>query len=338
MDYLDIILLYRKVVRKFNRFDIFLEIAPKPFPTLIVAGYTRSGTTFAARILSSILRARYIHEPLAPQAVREISFFHPRESAATILGNAQYVEALKTVFGPGFREHSDRGHRFLYRGDRIVKIVRGNFYLHILSQMLPETGFCVLIRNPASAIASRVRLGWDVPDHSQCLADIQGELTAQQREMLNSAPSIHERLALSWCLDNLAMLRNMSNERFVWVYYEDLLLDPLEQLKRVLQVTGVNVPERRIRKAIDIYRHDSHRQPTQLIRGWEGVLNHVQLDDIARVVEAFGLSFLYDLCTGLPQYSFAATGDEELRWLLSKGVLDKSAESQAGNGLECRKA
>jgi hypothetical protein len=149
---------WRKLARRLNKRGLFFEINPKPFPTLVVAGFTRSGTTYLAGILSSILKARYIDEPLETEFVEEVSFFHSRESAQIIMGNDEYIAALRSVFSPDFQGLKERGHYVLYKGERVVKVVRANFYLNVLSSLFPETRFCVIIRNPLSVIASRIRL------------------------------------------------------------------------------------------------------------------------------------------------------------------------------------
>lgn len=296
------VLLWRRIIRKFNNKGIFLEVNPKPLPVLIIAGYTRSGTTYLGNILSSILRARYLHEPLNPDKVKEINFFNPREAEKTILKNERCIKALKYVFGPNFRcigGARDQGHRVYYK-DRIIKIVRANFYLDFLSKIFPETKFCIIIRNPSSTIASRIKKGWDIPDHSGCLIDILPELNMRQRFMLGKAKFPYEKLALSWCLDNIMALRNLKNKNFKFVFYEHLILDPFKQLKQIIEFMGKEVPDNRISYEISIYNLEASRKKEKLIKGWEGILNEKKLDEIERIVEIFNLSHLYDFYSGMP--------------------------------------
>lgn len=295
-----LIMHFRELVRRVNYRGIYLEINPKPFPTCVVAGYTRSGTTYVGELLSSILDAKFVFEPLHSDAVKEVSFFHSRESAGTIEGNPKYLNALRKVFGPKYRGRC-RGHRFVYRNDRVVKIVRGMFYLDIISNLYPKAKFCVVIRNPASAIASRMRQGFDVPDQSNCLVDIEDDLTPEQRRVLKTAHSVHEELALSWCLDNKVALKNIGQANFSLAHYEDVILSPYRQTKALLDFIGDEVPERRVRRELSLYRSVAPRDITRLIRGWEGLLGDRELNEIAEIVEVFGLSHLYNVKKGLPK-------------------------------------
>jgi len=297
------ILLWRKIVREFNYKGIFWEINPKPFPILVISGYTRSGTTYLGKILSSILKARYLHEPLNPDIVKEINFFHPREAAKTILNNERYINAIKFVLGPNFRcnrDAIDQGHRIFYK-DRIIKIVRANFYLDVLSKIFPGIKFCIIIRNPASAIASRIKKGWDIPDQSKCLIDILTKLTPEQRVKIKEIESIHEKLALSWCLDNFMALRNLNNKNFKFVFYEHLILDPFKQLKQILEFMGKKVLDKKIIHEIKIYNLDAPKKKEKLIKGWEGIIKEEQLNEVINIVYIFNLSHLYDFYNGLPK-------------------------------------
>jgi hypothetical protein len=127
----------RVVKREMNKLGLFFETKAISFPTVIIAGYTRSGTTYLGQLLASILKARYIHEPLDAEAIREISFFHPRERKSTILSDQRYSDTLRVVFGPQFKKR-DQGDRLFYTGKRIVKIVRGCFYLETLANLFPR--------------------------------------------------------------------------------------------------------------------------------------------------------------------------------------------------------
>lgn len=293
----------RKFKRKLNQRSIFLQTNANSFPTLIVAGYTRSGTTYLGRLLASILGARYVHEPLRADVIKEISFFHPRERKDTILSHKRYSDALRVVFGPEFKKR-DQGNRLFYKGDRIVKIVRGCFYLETLANLFPKTGIVVLIRNPASAIASRIRKGWEVPDLSECSKDIWDKLSQEQKDAVSSSVNIHERLAVTWCLDNLAMLRNLGKERFIFLFYEVLLLKPFMTIRELLEAFSLSASDRRIKREAALSQLEAPKAPWDAIRGWEGILSKERLSDIDEIVSIFGLTKLYDVGTGMPREAF----------------------------------
>ena len=194
---------------------------------MVIAGYTRSGTTFLGRVLSNIIFARPIHEPLNPSQTSAVAFFNEREARSTIEKNPSYQQAIATVLSPNFKgtRYTNTGSRITYRG-RLVKIVRANHYVDYIAGMIPHTPFIAIMRNPFSCIASRIQAGWPVPDHSHSINDIAPLLSDKQLSTYHEAGSIVSRLAVSWCLDNFMLLRNEQNRNFCFVNYESILALP----------------------------------------------------------------------------------------------------------------
>ncbi len=209
--------------RYLNRRNIFIELRKEEKPTLILAGYTRSGTTYLANLLSGILKARCVHEPLHPEFSKAVRFFHERESKGVIQGDEKYLVALKSVFHSRYRgNRRDVGPRLFYHGRRIVKLVRANFYLDIISEVLEDVPIIFLIRNPLACVASRSRKEWLVPDHSKNIQDILPLLNQEQKDLINNEKAHHKRLAISWCMDNYMAFKNIGKEGFqvylLWKY------------------------------------------------------------------------------------------------------------------------
>ena len=127
----------RKVARRLNWRGLYIDLGDQSQPVAVVAGYTRSGTTFLGGVLSNILGARPVHEPLNPLASQELAFFNERESRSKVSSLDDYRDALKTVFSKQFKGSSmtNTGSSLVYRG-RIVKVVRANHYLDVLSDLL----------------------------------------------------------------------------------------------------------------------------------------------------------------------------------------------------------
>ncbi len=301
MNKYDLINLKRKFVRRLNYHNLFFEI--KPDILLIIAGYTRSGTTFYGNILSSILKARNIHEPLNPNKVKDVSFFNERESSKTIRNSQIHKKALRKIFSQDFKgnRYTNRGSSSFYR-HRIIKIVRGNFYLDLLSEMLPETRFSIIVRHPCACVSSRIRLGWCVPDHSHCIDDILPILNKRQKKVIETVCTVHEKMAASWCLDNIMLLRHINNSKFYFIFYEDLVSDILYQIKKVLHFMENNVSERIIKKEINLYQHLSLMEPQKLSFGWKKDLKENIISDILNIVKIFELDHLYNMCSHEPNH------------------------------------
>jgi len=76
----NLVIIKRQFIRRLNWRGVFFELGNERLPVVVIAGYTRSGTTFLGRILANVMGCRPIHEPLNLNKVREISFFNEREA------------------------------------------------------------------------------------------------------------------------------------------------------------------------------------------------------------------------------------------------------------------
>lgn len=284
----------RKIFKRLSSMNIFYESNKKNYPDIIVAGYTRSGTTYIGKILSSLLKLRYIHEPLDINLVKELSYFIERETSSRVRSKQRYLRTLKYVFGPYFRNKlRERGHYFFYKG-RLVKLVRANFYLDFIAENFPETKFVVIIRNPLSAIASRVRLNWSIPNQKEGILEIENELSERQREIVYNTNSIHGKLAVSWCLDNFALLKNYGKKNFIFVSYEELVLNPVEKIKWITALLKMGKEESQIIREVNYFHPNKKRNIGNLIEGWKGILSKDEVRDVRFIVDLFNLGFLYD--------------------------------------------
>ena len=305
----NLIPIVRKIARRFNWAGFFIEKGKYPLPWVIVAGYTRSGTTFLGRILANCLGCRPIHEPLNPRNAHETSFFNERESLTAIKENQRYQKALMKIFGPDFKgsKYTNTGTRLVYDG-RLVKIVRGNHYLDYLFELLPGQKFVFIMRNPCACISSRLRLGWPVPNHSHMIKDIAPSLSTAQLELYEKTGTMIDKLAVSWCLDNFMALKNMSNSAFLFMHYENLVLDPVSELQRVFSHIGRQVSKEKILH--ELGWENMNYDATMYLSSWK---KHMDMEDQRRVWEIagiFGLSTLYNHESGLPDAdNFRADGN-----------------------------
>jgi Sulfotransferase family len=295
--------IWRKLVRRLNWYGLFVRFNDSAEPVAVLAGYTRSGTTFLGRLLANIVGARPIHEPLNPNQVPEVKFFNEREARSTVEGDSKYKEAIAKILSPNFKgtKYTNTGSSIFYAG-RVIKLVRANHYLDYISNMIPGTPFVVIMRNPCSCIASRVKEGWPVPDHSHSIKDIAPFLSKRQMLAYQEAGSTVSRLAVSWCLDNYMLLRNADNPRFFFVFYESILANPQVEMERILLHVDTKDYKSRIRRELKL--ESDYYNVNQYLQKWKNTLSDSDLKEIENVLEVFGLDGYYDLKTGLPLNRF----------------------------------
>jgi hypothetical protein len=131
--------------------------------------------------------------------------------------------------------------------------------------------------------------------------DISDELSEEQRKLISTSNTLHEQLAVTWCLDNLAMLKNLGCGRFRFIFYEKLLLKPYATIPDIFHAFSLSAPDRRIEREVALLQSNAPKSPWDAIRGWEGTVSKKQLNDIDRIVTVFGLSELYEVTTGMPR-------------------------------------
>jgi len=291
--------LFRKIIRRLNWIGLFIERGYQPYPIVVLAGYTRSGTTFLGQVLANILGCRSIHEPLNPHKVDEISFFNERESIVPLRAEPRYRDALKSVFSPGFRGNRDTntGTQVIYTG-RLVKIVRGNHYLDYLTELLPGQKFVFIMRNPFACVASRLRLGWPAPDLSHCIDDMWPLLSTTQKKCYEETESPAGKIAVTWCIDNMMALRNADNALFHFVHYEELMLHPRITLEAILDHTGRDIKPATLLR--EIRREEINNNASIQLKSWLKHISDGDKQSISNVLDIFNMNGFYSESTTLP--------------------------------------
>ncbi|MBN1599810.1 MAG: sulfotransferase [Bacteroidales bacterium] len=290
----------KKILSFLNRQNIFIQLKKTDKPTLIIAGYTRSGTTYIANLLSDILRARCIHEPLHPDFSKTVAFFNEREAGSAIKNSPQHLDALKKIFSAEYKGKArDLGTHLIYTGRRVVKLVRANFYLDIISELNPDVPIVYIIRNPLAAINSRFRKGYDIPDHSKAVQDIELFLNQQQKDILANEKEDHKRMAISWCLDNIMALKNYGKPMFHFVFYEEFV-DSFSEVKAIIDKTNLKIKDPKINKEILLYMKDEEKTAIFPASKLVKRLGEQKTDEILEVLKIFGFGDIYNYTTGKP--------------------------------------
>ena len=298
-----IVINWRKLIRRLNWRNWFVELDREQPALAVLAGYTRSGTTYLGRMLSNLTGARPIHEPLNPKEVGEVAFFSERESSSLIENSERHQKALRLLFSPDFAgcKYTNNGNKLVYR-QRLYKLVRANHYIGYISDLLPATPFVVIIRNPCACISSRIRAGWPVPDHSQSIGDIAPLLSKEQLDLYYNAENIVERLAVSWCLDNFMLLKNVQNARFLYVSYESLVQNPLREFSRILEHIGRSGDLQRLERELEL--ESGGESAVSYLDKWKDSLGPRDIERVKATLRVFQLDVYYDVDAGMPTADF----------------------------------
>lgn len=268
--------------------------------TLVVAGESRTGTTWLAELVSTIPGAAVLFEPLdirkVPEAAAAGFNWHtcvaPNDSWPE--GEAFFAKVLQ---GKLINRHT-MSHVSLRRTICpklwVVKLLNANLLLGWLTTRFPIRAPALIIRHPCATVLSRSEQGWtplkQPPRISKFLA-AHPEFT----EVLDRLTDIVEFRAALWCIEYYAPLSLPQPYPFHLVTYEGLVRDGQRELSRLFDRWGIDLPaEARERLELPSQttkrRAEVYRSQDPLAK-WRKVLSKGQIAKILRVVEGFGLDF-----------------------------------------------
>jgi hypothetical protein len=299
----------RRLARAFYR-TLYRDDHPETGRCVLLAGTARSGTTWVGELLAAQRPCRVMFEPFQPHKVaafRGYEYFHyarPHED------DRELEAYCRRIFSGRIRHPwIDREVACLRPEARLVKEIRANLFLKWIALRFPEVRRLFVLRHPCAVVESRLRLGWATDsDIASFLAQpaLVSDFLADKLELIASTTTDEGKHAIVWCISNLVPLRQFASGGLPLVYYEHLCTQPGIELPKVL--TAVGFPQ-----TYDA-RSDRYASPSsttaaasRVLSGrpshadWRDRLGAARIDNVLRVVDAFGLGDLYD-AAGMPRH------------------------------------
>ncbi len=294
----------RRSVR--NATDIFTG----PESTTLISGAARSGTTWLAEVLNHDRRARLIFEPFLPHLVPLARVFPQYPYVPPDCEDPARVQAAMAILRGEIR--ADAADRFNPREEsqqRIVKDVRTNMMLAWLHRLMPSMPIVLLIRNPYAVARSRDRMHWqthldDLLAQHELLRD--HPRIAEVAEWVDRSDSFQQMIFL-WAVLHYVPLRQLPPEAVVAVCYENLILRPEHELRRLCARLGRPFDPGALDHVVvasktTTFQRDFTRRRDRM-RMIYGHRRDVSSEDVRRgrmILEGFGLADWYDEDSGLP--------------------------------------
>ncbi|MCE4599845.1 MAG: sulfotransferase [Desulfurococcales archaeon] len=261
----------RRALRKFNKYMDILWIKTRPSvdvgETIYISGGARTGTTWLEEMLERGLRGyRSIHEPFSPIFYKEAYNVYKRVDYPTppymlyvYRGSenpyvTSYVE--RVMKGRVAGETTAKIRRTIERLGRmrawrvIVKDINAVRALPYIADRFNAKLYILIIRNPGATIASRLHMRASqgrLPTNAELKRSIANTRAQAERiveldqgalRVLDRIDNLVELLAVNWALDYLVPLTYAGEGRFNIVYYEDLVLDPEGELRKLFKLVG----------------------------------------------------------------------------------------------------
>ncbi len=291
---------YRRAIQLLGS-HFYINPNPDICRSILVAGTARSGTTWLGDLIVSQIPSRILFEPFNPNLVADYRRFHYFQYMRPGTENPEFYSFAHRVFTGRIRNRwIDRQNERLISKFRLVKEIRANLALKWLHDNFPEVPMLLIIRHPCAVVLSRMELGWATDrDIEPFLSQphLMDDHLDPYFDLICNAESVEEKHAVIWSISNLVPLEQFHSNELKVVYYENLCTQPEMELSGIFEaigypssrllVTQSNQPSQTTRHASAVVTG------TDKIEDWKQKLSRSQIDNILRIVRAFGLDHLY---------------------------------------------
>lgn len=220
----------------------FLELPSSQSRTTMVCGSGRSGTTWIGDVVAAKTRSRILFEPFILGEDGEFQLANSHKIQLDLRKEIPYYISSHSSVKPNLKRtlskilfgdyrcgwvDQDLKPGFYYR--RVVKEIRANLLLDVISEFWPEIRIIYVIRSPYWVIDSMMEkcaAGWKFEwplDEIMNQQDLMTDWLNPFVEQIQNANTLPERLMVRWCIENYIasnQLKEKHNVRFV--SYEQL--------------------------------------------------------------------------------------------------------------------
>ncbi|CAA9419318.1 MAG: hypothetical protein AVDCRST_MAG01-01-2145, partial [uncultured Rubrobacteraceae bacterium] len=192
---------------------------------------------------------------------------------------------------------ADRGGAIVARR-RLVKDIRANLLLGWLAKNFPGMPIVLLMRHPCAVVSSRLALGWrDNLDETIAQGDLVEDHLLPVEGHIRAARDPFERHLFLWCIDNYVPLKQFRPGAIHLCFYEDLVRNPEQELRRLFTFIGRGFDEAVLGK-LGRPSPTSRRDERPSVDGWRGRVDGERLERSAEILGLFGLDGIYGPETG----------------------------------------
>ena len=227
---------------------------PSSRDAILIVGSGRSGTTWLHDVLSTASQTQPIFEPLSPThhpTIRRITGWDHKNGRGTNYylrkdaNNLEWHHLLEEILTGRFRNYWTDYKRSSYFPRRyLIKFVRANLLLgYLYHNFQPKIIF--MLRHPCAVIESRMRVGFPA-EPSYLLkqkALVEDYLAECADDIASVQPDTLEAHAICWAVENSIAIKQLETIPHIFVYYEDLFMNPATELDRIMNWLGLVEPD-----------------------------------------------------------------------------------------------
>lgn len=290
-----------RIVTTFHTFD--------PSNNLLVCSDPRGGSTWLAEAVAQIPQTVLLVEPLHlgyPSRFKALNFsWYQYISEHADWGEARQafdmlfrgkISYIKFHGSPmGFTQADRMVIKFCYAKALLPWLVNNFTFNHAPINF---------VRHPGSVASSMIRferLGWShyfLPSMLQS-DNPYNEFYTRHADFLATITTKEEELMAIWCMTNQVVLQHAhNNEAWITVFYEDLLVQPEAEIRRIFQTWGLPVPQSiwdQLQKPSATAR-DTTTSPQERdvqLRKWQTYFSPEQKARMQEILDYFGVDIYH---------------------------------------------
>jgi hypothetical protein len=282
--------------------------AYKSSDTVLLAGSPRSGTTWIGKVLSAPRAYAMITEPIVPTRpdLREAGIgwrTYIRPNCDWVKGKRVFEDIFcgKNMPLETFRDSSYAD--LLLSEALLIKCIRANRLLPWIIAHFRLKGTIYLIRHPCAVVSSQLLHSSfpdnrRIPDYDQHFVEENIPTLVPFLKRLNRE---EEWRAVTWSLDQYVPLRYSKPRDYILLSYEELVMDDVRELRRVLSLLHLPMSDKSIsqlkvpsREAMAWSANHKRGSVEERVSGWKHCLDRAQIKRVLDVVKTFGIEGFSD--------------------------------------------
>jgi len=194
----------------------------------------------------------------------------------------------------------------VYSSNTLTKFVHGTLLLPwIINNMRLDYKPVYIVRHPIAIALSQIKGRMNIEREMMSEATFQRVYPAKyeeyQRYIIDLGSSL-EKLVAMWCLYHKYLVPHINSDKLILVYYEELLADPIGELKKIGAEWNVvlDIDPRVVRRPSKTDFHKQLKQnPMEQLSKWQSQVSIADKEKIQEVLDYFKIN-VYRAGNALP--------------------------------------
>lgn len=279
----------------------------KTYQKIWVVGTPRSGTTWLSNLINYSDKISYMFEPIHEYILKENAEYFVNIYLRSEENSESFTELFNKIFSHNLYHQRMFSNKLKFKYEGIlVKDINANLAVKWVKNNFPDIKIIFLMRHPFAVTNSQILLShWKWTDDPQYFFNQQKlnkDYLANLPDKLRNVKTEFEKKILIWCISNYVPLMQLEKNDCLFVFYENLSINPKEELKKIFSFLNINVPEHdknKLFQKIKIPSPVSHNDSAivnnkDLVNSWKHRLSSEEIKKGLEILKEFSLDKIYN--------------------------------------------